>query len=69
MRLYYQDYEALSPLRTAIRFLQMFVVGQLCKFIVALVIGRINVLVLSSSMSPAPPSLLTPIHSHRAHHQ
>ncbi|TDL21101.1 MFS general substrate transporter [Rickenella mellea] len=45
-QLYYQDYVHLSPVKGALRMLPMAVTGLLCNFIVALVIGRLDVVVL-----------------------
>ncbi|KAG9017798.1 hypothetical protein FRB93_004609 [Tulasnella sp. JGI-2019a] len=40
--LYYQSYLGLSPVRSMIRFIPMFVSGATCNFIVAMLIGRIS---------------------------
>ncbi|TDL21098.1 efflux transporter [Rickenella mellea] len=45
-QLYYQDYVHLSPVGGALRMLPMLVTGVACNFIVALFIGRLDVVVL-----------------------
>ncbi|KAI0788394.1 efflux transporter [Fomes fomentarius] len=46
IQLYYQDYQGLSPILTMVRLLPMFVVGVLCNVVIALVIGRVDVVIL-----------------------
>lgn len=46
VQLYYQDYLRLSPVQTMLRLLPMFVTGLACNIIVALVVGRVNVIYL-----------------------
>jgi hypothetical protein len=46
IQLYYQNFLHLSPVLTMIRMLPMFVTGCICNFIVAVVIGRLDVVIL-----------------------
>lgn len=46
VQLFYQDYQGVSPVLTAVRFLPMFVTGCSCNVVVALVIGHIDVVLL-----------------------
>ncbi|KDQ58837.1 hypothetical protein JAAARDRAFT_127904 [Jaapia argillacea MUCL 33604] len=46
VQLYYQDYLRLSPVLTMVRLLPMFLTGIVCNFIVALVVGRVDVVFL-----------------------
>jgi hypothetical protein len=55
VQLFYQDFLALSPLLTMVRFLPMFVTGLLANVVVALVIGRIDVVLLAGA--PCRPRL------------
>ncbi|KAL0945380.1 hypothetical protein HGRIS_000876 [Hohenbuehelia grisea] len=56
LQLYYQQYLELSPIRTTIRLLPMFITGVLCNVVVALVVGHVPVvylLGLGTSMTAA----------------
>jgi len=46
VQLFYQDYLRLSPVQTMLRLLPMFVTGVICNVIVALVVGRVDVVYL-----------------------
>lgn len=46
VQLYYQNFLLLSPVRTMIRLIPMFVTGLSCNLIVALVVGRVDVVFL-----------------------
>ncbi|KAI0750334.1 major facilitator superfamily domain-containing protein [Daedaleopsis nitida] len=46
LTLYYQDYERRSPILTMVRLLPMFVTGVACNVVIALVVGRVDVVVL-----------------------
>jgi predicted MFS family arabinose efflux permease len=46
VQLFYQDYLQLSPVQTMLRLLPMFVTGVVCNLIVALVVGRVDVVYL-----------------------
>lgn len=59
----YQNYLGLSPVKTMLRFIPMFVSGAVCNFIVALVVGRISGSILLGTRNSDPPSL--GIHSDR----
>ncbi|KAL5485602.1 hypothetical protein ACEPAI_6643 [Sanghuangporus weigelae] len=48
-QLYYQDYEGLSPILTAVRLLPMTVVGIACNVFVAAVVGHIPFVILVSA--------------------
>jgi hypothetical protein len=48
-QLYYQEYIGLTPVRTMIRFLPMFVTGVLANVVVAKVVGRIDVVFLAGA--------------------
>jgi hypothetical protein len=49
VQLYYQQYLGLTPILTMVRLLPMFVAGVLVNVIVALVVGRVNVVILIST--------------------
>ncbi|EIM85299.1 efflux transporter [Stereum hirsutum FP-91666 SS1] len=44
VQLYYQNYADLSPILTMVRMLPMFITGVVCNGIIALIIGRVDVL-------------------------
>ncbi|KAI0636359.1 efflux transporter [Trametes polyzona] len=46
IQLYYQNYVGLSPILTMVRLIPMFVTGCLCNLLVALVVGRISLMIL-----------------------
>ena len=46
VQLYYQDYERLTPILTMVRLLPMFVTGVACNVVIALVVGRVDVVFL-----------------------
>ncbi|KAG2147757.1 major facilitator superfamily domain-containing protein [Suillus bovinus] len=45
VQLYYQNYLLLSPVKTMIRFIPMFIVGCLCNFFVAMVVARLPIVI------------------------
>lgn len=45
-QIYYQDYENLSEILTAVRILPMTVTGIMCNFFIAFLIGRVDVVFL-----------------------
>ncbi|KAG1736563.1 major facilitator superfamily domain-containing protein [Suillus lakei] len=45
VQLYYQKYLLLTPVRTMIRFIPMFISGMSCNYVVALLIGRLPLVV------------------------
>ena len=49
VQLYYQDYEKLNPVLTMVRLLPMFVTGVIANVIVALVVGRVPLVILVSA--------------------
>lgn len=59
-QLYYQDFANLSPVRTAIRMLPMTITGIACNLLVALVIGRVDVVFLVGAPTSLRPSSLHP---------
>jgi hypothetical protein len=46
VQLFYQDYLRLSPVQTMVRLLPMFITGIICNIIVALVVGKVDVVYL-----------------------
>lgn len=54
MQLYYQNYAGLSPVLTMVRLLPMNVTGFLCNVVVALVVGRVDLVILIGTV----PTLL-----------
>lgn len=44
--MYYQNYVGLSPVLTMVRLLPMNVTGFLCNVVVALVVGRVDLVIL-----------------------
>jgi hypothetical protein len=52
VQLYYQQYLQLSPILTMVRLLPMFVTGVTVNVVVALVVGRVNVVILIGTPSP-----------------
>ena len=56
-QLYYQNYVQLSPILTMVRMLPMFVTGVACNVVIALIIGRVDVMyIVGASLLPSPPS-------------
>ncbi|KAG2073085.1 MFS general substrate transporter [Suillus decipiens] len=45
VQLYYQDYLLLTPVKTMIRFIPMFIVGCLCNFFVAMVVAKLPLVI------------------------
>jgi hypothetical protein len=58
VQLYYQQYLGLTPILTMVRLLPMFVAGVLVNVIVALVVGRVNVVILISTRTCPSYTLL-----------
>ncbi|KIJ62934.1 hypothetical protein HYDPIDRAFT_73435, partial [Hydnomerulius pinastri MD-312] len=60
VQLYYQNYLHLTPVRTMVRFIPMFVTGILCNFFVALVVARLPlvVFVVSGTLITASACIL-----------
>ena len=52
-QLYYQEYEHLSPVLTAVRMLPMTIVGTCCNAILAMVVGCVDVVILIGDYSLA----------------
>ena len=50
LQLYYQNYQGYTPILTAVRLIPMSVTGVLCNLVVALVIGRIDVVYLIGTL-------------------
>ncbi|EGN99471.1 hypothetical protein SERLA73DRAFT_182421 [Serpula lacrymans var. lacrymans S7.3] len=49
VQLYYQNYLQLTPVRTMVRFIPMFVTGCLCNFFVAVLVGRLPMVIFAVS--------------------
>lgn len=47
VQLYYQNYLGLTPVKTMVRFIPMFITGILCNFVVALLIGKVPLVVFA----------------------
>ena len=45
-QLYYEDFKGLPPIQTAIRLLPMTVTGVACNVLIALLIGRVDLVVI-----------------------
>lgn len=60
VQLYYQNYLLLSPVKTMIRFIPMFIVGCLCNFFVAMVVSKLPlvIFVVSGSLLTATATIL-----------
>ncbi|KAG1822122.1 major facilitator superfamily domain-containing protein [Suillus variegatus] len=60
VQLYYQNYLLLSPVKTMIRFIPMFIVGCLCNFFVAMVVSKLPWLsfAVSGSLLTATATIL-----------
>ncbi|THH00066.1 hypothetical protein EW026_g2388 [Hermanssonia centrifuga] len=60
VQLYYQNFLQLSPVLTMVRFIPMFVTGCACNVVVALVVGRIDVvfLIVCGTLLTAAANLL-----------
>lgn len=48
-QLYYQEYKHLTPILTMVRFLPMFVTGIAANGVVALIVGRVDVVILTGT--------------------
>ena len=47
VQLFYQNYLELTPVKTMVRFIPMFITGILCNFFVALVVGKLSLVVFA----------------------
>ncbi|KAH7926350.1 MFS general substrate transporter [Leucogyrophana mollusca] len=49
VQLYYQNYLLLTPMHTMVRFIPMFITGILCNFFVAMVVGRLPLVIFAAT--------------------
>ncbi|KAG1735286.1 major facilitator superfamily domain-containing protein [Suillus paluster] len=58
VQLYYQNYLFLTPVKTMIRFIPMFIVGCLCNFFVAMVVARLPLVIFSPERCSQHPACI-----------